>query len=363
MMPGSSRGSQLCPFIRLPSKQEKGLLRWELNYPMIKTRLVCVLCLVKLGLIFHKPCFYKVQPEPVYNCEELSESSVLHTTELLGLFAAGTRFSWLRGVKQPGTAALFFLSQAIPGRTPACASEATCLLTEKKVLYLLHHLAGSGLIEGTMTAYIQPQKANIDRAGQRTHLQTIPHPALCVCESSPVWLLGCQKVWIFPGLLCGSVWEFVGRKESALFLVALKRKTVKSALNCSEGQTEERWRQTQPDLTQLTGGFSELSAVKNDITVPNSQHKGAHNITTWMYTLNLDQASLIRWFPLVLLLQISFYVVLHILMISLRNFSEELVPSFGCHATAFRIGAISEDKYGFSIFQVLPYSCTMVFTW
>lgn len=40
------------------------------------------------------------------------------------------------------------------GRSPACASEPTCLLTEKKVLYLLHHLAGSGLIERTMTAYI-----------------------------------------------------------------------------------------------------------------------------------------------------------------------------------------------------------------
>ncbi len=86
-------------------------------------------------------------------------------------------------MKQPGTAALFSLSQAIPGRTPACASEATCLLTEEKVLYLLHHLAGSGLIESTMAAYIQPQKANIDCVGQRTHLQTILHRALCVCAS------------------------------------------------------------------------------------------------------------------------------------------------------------------------------------
>lgn len=123
---------------------------------------------------------------------------------------------------------------------------------------------------------------------------------------------------------CESLWA--GRNLP--FFSGTQRKTVKSALNCSGGQTEEQRRQTQPDLTQLTGGFSELFAVENDITVPNSQHKdsekNAHNIPTWMYTLNLDQASIIPWFPLVLiLLQISFKVILHILMISLKNSSEE----------------------------------------
>lgn len=189
-------------------------------------------------------------------------------------------------MKQPGTAALFSLSQAIPGRTPACASESTCLLTEEKVLYLLHHLAGSGLIESIMAAYIQPQKANIDRAGQRTHLQTIPHPALCVCASPA--RCGCCDAKRFGfsqdchAVRCESLWA--GRNLPSFS--GTQRKTVKSALNCSRGQTEEQRRQTRPVSTQLTGGFSELFAVENDITLPNSQHKDAEKNCSQHHNLN-----------------------------------------------------------------------------
>lgn len=89
IMPGSSRGSQLCPFIRLP-------LWWEPNYSTINSSegVCCVWLNSASSFINH--AFIKFILSLYVNVKSV-ESSVQHTTELLGLFAAGTRFSWHRG--------------------------------------------------------------------------------------------------------------------------------------------------------------------------------------------------------------------------------------------------------------------------